>query len=121
MRNSIFLNDLEFFGTHGVYSLEHNCKQRFLVSIEMEGNFSKAAQTDNLEDTINYSTTYKIVQKIIETQHFNLIETLADNIAHTILDEFKSVHAVTVIVKKFPATWVDRNYGNVGVKTTITR
>ena len=121
MESSIFLNDLEFFGAHGIYPAEQGNKQRFLVSVELFGDFLQAAQTDDIGYTSDYSAVYNLIKNIAEEQHFGLIEALAHKIGSEILKKFKPVRAITVVVKKFPSSWEDKNYGSIGFRTTITR
>lgn len=121
MEGSIFLNDLEFFGTHGVYSSEREHEQKFLVSVELLGNFLPAAQKDDIQCTADYSKIYNEIKKILEEQHVNLIESLAYRIAKQLLEKFDQISSIKIIIKKFPSSWEGRTYGNIGFQATITR
>ena len=96
----IIISDLEVFYQVGVTEEERTNPQRLLVSVEMAHDFKAATASDNLADTIDY---YAICQRLLrfgEGCHWQLIETLAGEIAALILDEFRP-RSVTVEVKKF--------------------
>ena len=75
--------------------------QRLLLTVEMESDFSKAAKTDSIADTIDYYTVSQRLLKFGEGREWRLIEKLAADITDAILSEFKP-QSVTVEVKKFP-------------------
>ena len=96
----ISIVDLEVFYRVGVPDAERAQPQRLLLTIEMESDFSAAAKSDSIIDTIDY---YAVTQKLLkfgESREWKLIEKLAADIAGLILAEFKPP-AVTVEVKKF--------------------
>lgn len=88
-----------FFAYHGARRGEAEDGQRFEVDVELCGDLSKAAKTDNLEDTYDYDHIYNAVNKAMTTTRFNLIETIAEEIAHRILTIYPSAK-VTVAVRK---------------------
>ena len=96
----ISIVDLEVFYRVGVPDVERAQPQRLLLTVELESNFSAAAASDFIVDTIDY---YAVTQKLLkfgEGREWKLIEKLAADIAGLILAEFKPP-AVTVEVKKF--------------------
>ena len=90
---------MEFHGYHGVNPEERSIGQRFIVTLRIHGNFRVPGESDNLEDTINYSEVYELVRKVVEGKAHNLIESVAETIAKHILSSFQTV-AVTVQVTK---------------------
>jgi dihydroneopterin aldolase len=98
--SQISIVDLEVFYRVGVPDAERAQPQRLLLTIEMESDFSAAANSDSIVDTIDY---YAVTQKLLkfgEGREWKLIEKLAADICDLILAEFKP-RAVTVEVKKF--------------------
>jgi dihydroneopterin aldolase len=98
--SQISIVDLEVFYRVGVPDAERALPQRLLLTVEMESDFSAAAKSDFIADTIDY---YAVTQKLLkfgEGREWKLIEKLATDIAGLILAEFKP-QAVTVEVKKF--------------------
>ena len=98
--SKILIVDLEVFYHVGVPAEERAQAQRLLLSVEMEHDFSRAAQTDDLTHTINYYAVTQRLLKLGEGRSWKLIETLASDIAQLVLAEFQAM-AVTVEVKKF--------------------
>ena len=98
--SQISIVDLEVFYRVGVSDAERAQPQRLLLTVELESDFSDAAKSDSIVDTIDY---YAVTQKLLnfgEGREWKLIEKLAADIAGLILAEFKP-QAVTVEVKKF--------------------
>ena len=97
----ISIVDLEVFYRVGVPDAERARPQRLLLTVEMEADFSKAAKSDSIADTIDYFAVSQRLLKFGGGKSWKLIEKLAADIANMILSEFKP-QSVTVEVKKFP-------------------
>ncbi|MEG6612793.1 dihydroneopterin aldolase [Pseudoclostridium thermosuccinogenes] len=98
--DKITLKNMKFFAYHGVYEKERLEGQNFFIDVEMYLDLRKPGVTDNLEDTINYSDVYKLVQKITQGNSFKLIEKLAESISGEILSTFTRIETVKVRVRK---------------------
>lgn len=85
----------------GVPEEERIKPQRLLLTVEMDCDFSAAAQTDSIADTIDYFAVSQRLLGFGEGRSWKLIEKLAADICEMILAEFKP-RSVTVEVKKFP-------------------
>ena len=96
----ISIVDLEVFYRVGVPDAERARPQRLLLTVEMEADFSAAAKSDAIADTIDYFAVSQRLLKFGEGRDWKLIEKLAADIADMILTEFKP-QSVTVEVKKF--------------------
>ncbi|MBD2866071.1 MULTISPECIES: dihydroneopterin aldolase [Paenibacillus] len=97
------LSRMQFYGYHGVFPEENKLGQRFYVDLELSLDLSKAGQTDDLEQTVNYAEVYERVKRIVEGKPFRLIEALAENVASDVLHQYTSVNDVTVrVVKPHP-------------------
>jgi dihydroneopterin aldolase len=98
--SQISIVDLEVFYRVGVPDAERSRPQRLLLTVEMESDFSKAAKSDSIADTIDYFAITQRLLKFGEGKSWKLIEKLAADIADAILSEFKP-QSVAVEVKKF--------------------
>jgi len=98
--DTIKISDLEVFYQVGVPDAERAKPQRLLLTVAMEANFSAAAKSDAITDTIDYFAVTQRLLKFGDGRSWKLIEKLAADIASTILAEFKPA-SVTVEVKKF--------------------
>jgi 7,8-dihydroneopterin aldolase/epimerase/oxygenase len=99
--SGIKITDLEVFYCVGVSDEERAQPQRLLLTIDMMLDFTAAAISDNLTNTIDYFAVAQMLLKYGEGRNWKLIEKLAMNIADDILADYKP-DAVTVEVKKFP-------------------
>jgi dihydroneopterin aldolase len=100
----------------GVTDEERAKPQRLLLTVEMESDFSAAAQTDSIADTIDYFAVTQRLLKFGDGKSWKLIEKLAADICKLILSEFKP-QSVSVEVKKFPI----HQARHVAVSLTRTR
>jgi len=98
--DSIFIRELEVFYRVGVSEEERLAPQRLLLTVEIENDFEAAAKTDDLSATIDYHAVAQRLLRLGEGREWKLIESLAVEIANTILREFGG-DAVTVEVRKF--------------------
>lgn len=100
MSDEIFLEAMRFYGYHGINPEERVQGQRFTVDIRLATDLRAAGVADDLTQTINYSAVYKRVKAIVEGIPRDLIETVAEDVAATLLAEFPAATAVTVTVRK---------------------
>ena len=98
--DEIALTGLVFFGTHGVNPEETTLGQRFQVDVVLRLDLSKAATSDQLEDTVSYSAIYKLVRKEVEGEPSKLLEHLASRLINTILDHDTRIEKVRIRVTK---------------------
>ena len=96
----ILLNGMIFYGHHGALPTERELGQRFVVDIGLECDLRPAGLSDDLAKTVDYSEVYRQVREIIEGEPVNLIETVAERIAASILERHRPVEAVRVRVTK---------------------
>ena len=96
----ISIVDLEVFYRVGVPDAERAQPQRLLLTVEMESEFSAAAKSDSIADTIDYFAVTQRLLKFGAGREWKLVEKLAVDIAEAILSEFRP-QSVTVEVKKF--------------------
>ena len=85
----IYLNDLRIDTVIGIYDWERRTKQTVIFDIEMAADIRKAAESDNIDDTLSYKTVAKRLISYVSTSEFELIETLAEQVAGILLNEFK--------------------------------
>jgi dihydroneopterin aldolase len=96
----ISIVDLEVFYHVGVPDEERAQPQRLLITIELSCDFTAAAKSDAIAETINYFAVTQRLLKFGDGRSWKLIEKLATDIADAILLEFKP-QTVSVEVKKF--------------------
>lgn len=98
--DTVSLVGIVLYGYHGARLEERTLGQRFIVDVDLHADLQVASRSDDLANTVNYSEVYQIVEKIIGGEPVNLIETLAERIAETLLSHFSLVHKTRVRVAK---------------------
>ncbi|MDR3460614.1 MAG: dihydroneopterin aldolase [Verrucomicrobiae bacterium] len=98
--SKISIVDLEVFYRVGVPDAERASAQRLLLTVELQSDFTAAAKSDAIADTIDYFAVTQRLLKFGAGREWKLIEKLTVDIAETVLKEFKP-SAVSVEVKKF--------------------
>jgi 7,8-dihydroneopterin aldolase/epimerase/oxygenase len=113
--DKIFLNQMEFYGYHGVFPEETKLGQRYVVDVVLDVDLKEAGKTDDLTKTINYADVYKVVKALVEGPPFKLVEALAENIAEEILLQFSLVRNCTIRLIK-PNPPIAGHYHSVAVE-----
>ncbi|GLJ62976.1 MULTISPECIES: dihydroneopterin aldolase [Microbacterium] len=109
----IELRGLTAFGRHGVYEAERAEGQDFTVDLRLHVDTARAAETDDIADTVHYGELAEKVVAIVEGEPVDLIETLAHRIADAVLED-ERVHGVLVTVHK-PHAPIRARFSDVSV------
>jgi dihydroneopterin aldolase len=115
MGDRIVLAAMVFEARHGVHAEEKVHAQRFEIDVELEADLQPAGLEDDLQRTLDYGRAYETVRTIVESTTFNLIEALAEAIAHELLAEFPAADEVVVRVRK-PQVSLGGPLGYAGVE-----
>jgi len=97
--DKIFIRELALRCIIGIYPEERREKQDIVINVEMHCDLRKAGRSDDLNDTVDYKAIKKAILKLVEESGFQLIESLAENIADIALADEKVQH-VTVTIDK---------------------
>ena len=97
--DKINIKNLLARGIIGVNDWERNRPQNIMINITMFADTRRAAETDSLDDCINYSTMSKKVLAHAETVNRLTVEALANDLARICLQE-QGVQKVIVRVEK---------------------
>ena len=87
--DTIFLYDLRVETVVGIWEWERRIRQTVSIDLEMGADIARAAATDSIDDTLNYKAVAKRVRQFVEDSEFQLVETMAEKIAETVLAEFE--------------------------------
>jgi 7,8-dihydroneopterin aldolase/epimerase/oxygenase len=98
--DKIIAKGLTFRACHGVGPQEKIRPQTFLVDLELGLDLSEAGHSDQLDHTIDYHQAYRLVEHIMTGKVYNLIESLAEEIAALLLTNFHLLEEVEVTVYK---------------------
>lgn len=84
----VYINDLKIETIIGIYDWEREVKQTVSLDIEMAHDISRAAETDDIQYALNYKAVAKRLISFVGESEFQLVESLAEQIAHIIQTEF---------------------------------
>ncbi|MEH7335639.1 dihydroneopterin aldolase [Neobacillus drentensis] len=118
--DKIFVNQMEFYGYHGVFPEETRLGQRFIVDLNVSLELKRAGETDELQHSVNYGELYQLCKEIVEGTPFKLLEAVAEKLAGSILAAFPLIDKVTVKVIK-PDPPIPGHYKSVAVEITRSR
>jgi dihydroneopterin aldolase len=120
MSDQITITGIHGYGHHGLFENERSNGQDFYVDLILNLDLSQAAQSDAIEDTVNYAEITELTHHEITTDPVNLIEKLAYRIAERILSSHPKVKAITVTVHK-PQAPVGLKVQDISVVVNKTR
>ena len=113
--DKIILNQMQFYGYHGLLPEENKLGQRFNVDLELFLDLKKPGQSDDMYDSIHYGHGYELVQEFVGGEVKNLIEAVAEGIAERLLANFDLMQACKVTVTK-PDPPIPGHYTSVAVE-----
>lgn len=115
MSDRIVLAGMTFQARHGVHDREKVEAQRFEVDVELVLDVQPAGLDDDLSRTVDYGSVYQITRQVVESTTFNLIEALAEAIAHEVLGANPLGDEVVVRIRK-PDVRLDGPLAYAGVE-----
>ena len=95
----IELEDMRFWAFHGCLESERRNGNLFLVDFRGELDMRKAAESDSLEDTVNYGLVYDLVKEEMSVPS-DLLENVAGRIVRRIAERFPEFVRFSVRVSK---------------------
>ncbi|TAJ14900.1 dihydroneopterin aldolase [Marinilabiliaceae bacterium JC017] len=95
----IELEEMEFYAYHGCFKEEQIVGNRFLVNIALETECSTPAESDSINDALNYVQVYEITREQM-MQKSHLLEHLANRILDAIYARFPFIVSARVKVSK---------------------
>ncbi|MCY1655862.1 dihydroneopterin aldolase [Dietzia sp. SL131] len=110
----IELRGLKVRGTHGVFEYEKRDGQDFLVDLVLWTDFTAAAASDDLADTVDYGALALFARDVVAGPSLDLIETVASRIADGIMEMAPGADAVEVTLHK-PQAPIPAEFADVAV------
>lgn len=104
--DTIFINELRIETRIGIYAWEQQVAQTIQLDLEIGLPGAHAAQSDRIEDTIDYATVVSEIKKLFAQQHFSLLEHAAESIAQLVIRDFKAPWLRVSIAKLAPLAGV---------------
>jgi dihydroneopterin aldolase len=85
----VFIRELQVNTVIGVYDWEREVRQTVVLDLEMATDNKRAAASDDIADALNYAAVSIRLVEFIENSQFQLIESMAEQVATIVLNEFK--------------------------------
>ena len=95
----ISLRNARFHAFHGVLPQERRVGGDFLVTVRVGYPLERAMETDNVDDTLDYSALYALVEREV-AEPSNLLEHVAGRIVKAITTSFPEVTSVDLELTK---------------------
>jgi dihydroneopterin aldolase len=97
--SKIYLEDVKIYAYHGVLPEENIIGTYYLLNVEIHTDLWKAAESDNLEDTISYADINEIIHNEMKIKS-KLLEHVAGRIISKIHEKFKEISYIRLKITK---------------------
>ena len=116
-KRRVIISDLILLISIGIHSFEKIKKQEVKFNIYLDIDPSLVPSEKNLRSIVNYEDVIKIITNLVKKKHYELLETLAEDI---FMDLFKNsnVHKIKLKIEK---TQIIKNTSSVGIEITKKR
>ncbi len=84
----VYIRELQVETVIGIYDWEREVRQTVSLDLEMGTDIRAAAATEDIDSTLNYKTVAKRLIAFIGQSEFLLVETIAEEIAQIVQEEF---------------------------------
>ena len=99
MTEIVFIKGLKATSVIGCYDWERDIRQTLVIDLELQADFTRAAQTDALADALDYAAISQRVIGVCDESRFQLLEALAEHLAGIVLAEF-SIQSLRMTITK---------------------
>ena len=120
MSDAIEIRDLRVLASVGVLAEEHQRLQPLSFDLDVEVDLTRAGQSDQLDDTINYAEVIDVVLAVVAARHHELLESIADEVGRRVLTLDARIRAVGVRATKLRPP-IAADVATVGVVRRVER
>jgi len=99
MKSYILLENIEIYAYHGVFEQETRVGNHFTVNVKMKVDISRAAATDELDNTLHYGMVYEVIKKEMDIPS-KLLEHVAGRILRSLKSEFPQIEEIELKLSK---------------------
>lgn len=116
--DTVFIDGLTTQAIIGIYDWERENRQPLIFDIDMDLPISKAAKSDDINDTVDYKKVADEIIDLVDVSRHELLETLCEEICQHILKHHQAVQTIRLKVSK-PQAVPETN--TVGLRITRQR
>lgn len=84
----VYIRDLQIETVIGIFDWEREIKQTVSLDLEMATDIRRAAETDDIQYAVDYKSVSKRLIAFIGESEFLLVETMAEQCASIVMEEF---------------------------------
>lgn len=88
MMDRVYIRGLQVETVIGIYAWERRARQALVIDLEMGCNIGAAAASEDIDATLNYKSVSQRLIRFVADSQFQLVETLAQEIADLVMLEF---------------------------------
>jgi dihydroneopterin aldolase len=114
----VFIRELKVDTVVGIYDWERRIRQYVVLDLDMGMDLQPSAKSGRIEDTLDYKSVARRIAQHVGSKQFQLVESLAEEVADIVMREFK-IAWVKITVHKPGAVIGSKSVGVVierGVK-----
>ena len=100
--DAVIIRDLRFEASIGIHKRERHIRQTVSIDLDIGLPSDAVFASDKVADTVDYEQAANAIRALAASQHFRLVETLADRIAG-------------LLIKDFGAPWVKVTAAKIGI------
>ena len=95
----IRMEGMKFYAYHGVLPQENLVGAYYYVDLKIKTDFTRAAETDELEGTINYADIHAAVKEEMSIPS-QLLEHVCQRIARRLIHDFPTIETIDLHLSK---------------------
>jgi dihydroneopterin aldolase len=115
----IRMEGMKFYAFHGVLPQENLVGANYYIDLRLKTDFSRAAETDKLEGTVNYADIHAAIKEEMQITS-QLLEHVCQRIARRIFHDFPTIETIDIsLFKENPPMGACAQ--RVGVEVQYTR
>lgn len=95
----IRMEGMKFYAFHGVLPQENLIGAYFYVDLKLKTDFTRAAETDELENTVSYADIHTAVKEEMSVPA-KLLEHVCQRIAKRIFHDFPAIETIDIRLNK---------------------
>lgn len=119
MNDRVEVKGIEVYARHGVLDHEQETAQVFKVDVTAYTDLAAAGRSDDLAETLDYSTLALEVREVVGSESHKLIETVAARVADAVMSHQMVTRSIVTIHK--PDAPIDLVFEDVSVTIERTR
>lgn len=95
----ILVEGIKIYAYHGCFKEETAIGTNFQIDVELDSDLSKPAESDNIEDAVNYQEVFTVIKEQMAIPS-HLLEHVSKRIMDALFQKFSEVNKVKLKVSK---------------------